>query len=231
MMMSKLSTITGITMKTRVLALGASLFLILALVLMSLAYATYDKGYFRDYQRLHRIDIQAGLDQDKLDLVTSDLLDYLKEGDNKLLEPHFNDREILHMEDVFDLYEGGRTLIGVFLGLFALVYLIGLRTDKAGFISFMPRALVLSLGLFALVGLVLVGNFSENFVKFHLMFFDNDLWILNPETDLMIRMLPEHIFESIVMRVGKISIIGLLLMEVIFLLIKRKVGKHGTTGR
>ena len=45
-------------------------------------------------------------------------------------------------------------------------------------------------------------NFNKYFVIFHEIFFDNDLWQFNPETDLMIRMLPEGLFADFAARIG-----------------------------
>ena len=56
-----------------------------------------------------------------------------------------------------------------------------------------------------------MSDFNKYFLLFHEMFFSNDLWLLNPETDLLIRMLPEGFFLDMVVRIG---IIFLLLLSV-----------------
>ena len=47
--------------------------------------------------------------------------------------------------------------------------------------------------------------FSESFVYFHKLFFDNDLWLLDYETDLMIRILPEEFFFILFLNVIVLS--------------------------
>ena len=47
------------------------------------------------------------------------------------------------------------------------------------------------------VGAWAVSDFTRAFLWFHEMLFTNDLWLLNPATDLMIRMLPEAFFADI----------------------------------
>ncbi|MCT1989293.1 DUF1461 domain-containing protein, partial [Helcococcus kunzii] len=58
-------------------------------------------------------------------------------------------------------------------------------------------------------------DFSSAFVKFHKIFFDNDLWLLDPKTDLMIRMLPEKYFLNISIRIFLSFISGVILSIVL----------------
>ena len=39
-------------------------------------------------------------------------------------------------------------------------------------------------------------DFTKYFTCFHLLFFDNDDWILNPKTDLLINIVPEGFFRD-----------------------------------
>ena len=49
----------------------------------------------------------------------------------------------------------------------------------------------------------LVG-FSRVFIAFHHLAFSNDLWLLDPATDAMIRMLPEEFFAGMALQ-GTVS--------------------------
>ena len=49
-------------------------------------------------------------------------------------------------------------------------------------------------------------------------FFTNDLWLFDPETDYMIRMLPEGFFYDMVMRIGACFVGGLILLAAVFFL-------------
>ncbi len=75
-------------------------------------------------------------------------------------------------------------------------------------------ALLLPLGAFAVWAAV---DFSSAFTFFHETLFTNDLWLLNPETDLLLRLLPEQFFADIaatiaarpgVLRVVPLAIFG-----------------------
>lgn len=222
MMMSSRFIIIGSKMKTRALALLSSVFILLAIVLGSLIYVSYDKAYFASYQRDKRIDLEAGLDQEGLDKVTSDLLDYLKQGDNDLLEPHFNEKEILHMEDVFIIYEAGRLVFFSSLALGLGLSILGYKIFKSYYLSKLGSSLpIVGLLMVVFLGILFI-NFSESFIKFHHIFFDNDLWFLDPKTDLMIRMLPEYFFKDLVFRVIVIAGGIFVLVEGATLLLAKK---------
>ena len=58
--------------------------------------------------------------------------------------------------------------------------------------------------IFTALGVALAlrsGGFAPLFVRFHEIFFTNDLWLLNPETDILIRMMPQLLFERAAMDV------------------------------
>lgn len=51
-----------------------------------------------------------------------------------------------------------------------------------------------------LVGIITT-NFTKYFVIFHKIFFSNNLWILNPETDRLINIVPEPFFIDTSIRI------------------------------
>ena len=59
--------------------------------------------------------------------------------------------------------------------------------------------LTVPLAIFALWAAV---DFSSAFNFFHRILFTNDLWLLNPETDLLIRICPSSMFESMGLRIA-----------------------------
>lgn len=61
---------------------------------------------------------------------------------------------------------------------------------------------------FVFAGILLIGmviyallDFDAFWTSFHLLVFDNDLWLLDPLTDRMIRMLPLALFNGLVLRI------------------------------
>ena len=62
-------------------------------------------------------------------------------------------------------------------------------------------------------------DFHRYFMIFHEMFFTNDLWLLDPDTDLLIRMLPEGFFLDMAKRIGFIFLILMVIVLVISVVI------------
>ena len=81
------------------------------------------------------------------------------------------------------------------------------------------------LAVFAVVivalGVLISQNFTKCFVIFHKLFFDNDLWMFDPEYDYMIRMLPEGFFFDMVIRIAVIFIVMLLGSLIVCVISKR----------
>ena len=95
--------------------------------------------------------------------------------------------------------------------ILATILMIVLMAKKADFRRLVPQgylqALFVYLILAAILGVAMSIDFTSCFTLFHKLFFTNNLWIFDPETDYMIRMLPEGFFSDMVIRVGVIFIV------------------------
>ena len=133
------------------------------------------------------------------------MMDYLR-GDREELQViteidgetrgFFNEREIAHMEDVKSLFLGGLSLrrICLLICAAALILLYKLKRLKV-----LPASILMGTGIFfaavCLLSLIVASDFQRSFTIFHQIFFDNDLWILNPNTDLLVNIVPEQFFH------------------------------------
>ena len=134
------------------------------------------------------------------------------------------------MEEVRDLFIGG---LDIRLGAcaVAVVCLLILIFSKADLRRVLSRSYQAALGItvlaVAILGIACAVDFNAVFVQFHHIFFDNDLWIFDPATDYMIRMLPEGLFFDMVVRIGAIFVgilaVLLILSFVPMFLEKRKI--------
>lgn len=135
----------------------------------------------------------------------------------------FNEREIVHMHDVLALFHGGWRAAGCMLAAGGLLLAAGLRGGgwrrrlvEAGNIAQGAWALALiAVAAWALI------DFTGLFYRFHGLLFTNDLWLLNPETDLMIRMLPQRYFEKVAAWSAAAMLAGQLLLRLVILLAVR----------
>lgn len=186
-------------------ALGILLIISISLsfLVISIERNTYNKDYYLDSYKKYEIEEVTGKSMEELGSITDKLILYLKgKGGEELLKPHYNEREILHMIDVINLFNLARMIkyIGLSLSFIILFYFFNRREY-----NFLEKTL--TLGLFSnhivliLLAVLASTNFNKYFTYFHLIFFDNDLWILNPKTDLLIQMLPEQFFMGIALKI------------------------------
>ena len=230
-------------MKTKIfhyiLGIVASIALILVILISSFEIAAYsDYGWYeKEYLKYEVLDDLEMEIEDAI-YVTEEMMAYLR-GNRKNLVVHtvvageerefFNDREKAHMVDVQNLFLGGLNLRKSAMAIFVAVLVI-LVFSKADWKKILPKSFLIGEGSFmAVVGIfggLIATDFNKYFTIFHELFFDNDLWILDPETDLLIRMLPEGFFYDMVIRISVIFIVLLvsLLFISIFILCKRNAG-------
>ena len=189
--------------------------LMIVFLITSVEAVTYwTPGYYEHEYEKYNVTAAVHMEMDDLLQVTDEMMDYLR-GDRDDLHvmtvvdgsprEFFNAREIAHMEDVRGLFLGAITLRRVCLAAAAVCVLL-MAALKADLKRTLPRMLCAGTGLFFLlaagIGLLIASDFSRYFVVFHHIFFDNDLWILNPATDLLINIVPEPFFADTALRIG-----------------------------
>lgn len=215
------------TMKTiqfaAALLAGAAAVLILLITSFEIAmYADFDY-YEREYEKY---DVLSDLDMEMDDVmyVTEEMMAYLRgeraelsvqtfvEGEE---QDFFNEQDRFHMEEVQGLFLGGLTLRRGAMVVFVLSAAV-LSMTKGKRIRILCRGYRIVLLLMAVIltglGIWVFLDFNQVFTVFHKIFFDNDLWIFDPATDYMIRMLPEGLFYDFVIRIGSFFVGGLLIL-------------------
>jgi len=114
------------------------------------------------------------------------------------------------MEDVKNLFVAGLWIRRIAF-LILVLAIVALVVTKSDWKRMLPKYFLISigtmLGLIAGIGALVMQDFGKYFTKFHEIFFDNDLWILDPDTDLLIRMLPQGFFSDMVIRIGIVLLI------------------------
>ena len=114
----------------------------------------------------------------------------------------FRSHEADHMADCRELIRLDRTVMllsgGVFLALAGAWILTRRHTGD------WCRGLLWGLRVFAAAAAILavwaVADFDGFFITFHKVAFTNDGWLLNPGTDMLIRLMPEEFFISLGVR-------------------------------
>lgn len=227
-------------MKSRkIIHYGAGLILGFALI-AALLITSFEIAMYADFdvyrQEYEKYDVLSDLDMtmdDAMD-VTRQMMAYLRgEGDTLSVittvdgreQDFFNEQDRFHMGEVRDLFIGGFNIRTGALVIAVLCILLLILT-KADLKKTVPAgyqaALAVTAAALLFLGIACAVDFNAVFVKFHHIFFDNDLWIFDPAEDYMIRMLPEGLFFDMVVRIGCIFA-GLLAVLLILSFIPRIV--------
>ena len=222
------------------LGMTAILSVIVILLISSFEIGIYsDFGWYEKEYEKYNVTEDLEMKMDDVMDVTEEMMAYLR-GDREDLvvwttvngekQEFFNDREKAHMVDVQNLFLGGLTLR--FSAIIVLVIsLSGLIFTKGNWKRILPKSFLTGLGAFLVIsgglGVLCASDFNKYFFLFHEIFFDNDLWLLDPATDLMIRMLPEVFFFDMVIRIGSIFIgmLAILLILSMLILHRQKANK------
>lgn len=173
--------------------------LLIAMELNSFNTSHYIKAYYK-----YDILGVTGKSIYELNAITIDLIDYLKgKAGDEILQPNFNEREILHMRDVQILFKYGFILkyIAIILSL-AIIIFFAIKNETNILGKYIFKGLFINWILIGLLGIMVYFDFDKYFTYFHEIFFTNDLWLLDPETDLLIQMLPEEFFSSMATKIG-----------------------------
>lgn len=201
----------------KILSFAAGIAMLIILLISAFEIGAYSD--FAWYEKTYeRYDVLTDLEMEMQDVmqVTEEMMAYLRGNRSDLVvntivdgeeREFFNDREKAHMVDVQNLFIGGLWVRRGAILLFILT-VVALVLTKADWKRLLPKAFLISMGSFIAItlglGILFMSDFNKYFTLFHEVFFSNDLWLLNPETDLLIRMLPEGFFLDMVIRIGVI---------------------------
>ena len=108
----------------------------------------------------------------------------------------FREHEAAHMADCRDLIRLD-TMVCIACGIVALLLTAcGLwrRDSRRDFLRGMIRGMLGVAGIVLILGTWAAVNFNGLFVTFHRVAFRNNGWLLNPRTDLLIRLMPTAFF-------------------------------------
>ena len=135
------------------------------------------------------------------------------------------------MEDVRDLFVQAIFLRKVCLGIIVLSVMLMILL-KARISRVLPASLCIGTGLFfglaAVLAAIISTDFTRYFVIFHHIFFDNNLWILDPRTDLLINIVPEGFFMDTAARIAGVfcgSVLAVFALSLFLLIRSRRKDK------
>ncbi|GAY75095.1 TIGR01906 family membrane protein [Sporolactobacillus inulinus] len=172
------------------LAVSIAVFVICFAILVALGFTPL---YYFDVQHLNLVG-QSGFSYDRIVENYNYTIQYLINPLPQTFHlPSFDYSRAgsIHFQDVKRIF----TDIELLLVVSAMISVIGIRrkSKRRDFSFLKPTAMLLV--VFTLLPLTLFAiDFNGTFILFHKLFFRNDYWVFDPETDPIITILPEAFF-------------------------------------
>lgn len=213
--------------------------LVIATIIGTIFNTAMDTSFYAKWHEKLGISQVTGMSSDDLASAMEVCLLYLADDiDSMYVEADvfgekrevFNEREKTHMIDVKALYQGADTLKNICWAVAAVLFIAVLfltRTEnKIKYPRTMGRAALIaeggSLALLGAIGAYVALDFNSFWTRFHGVFFTNDLWLLDPRTDIMIQMLPGELFNALVAKIVIKCVIALVVMAAVIWFATRK---------
>lgn len=175
-------------------SIAISFFIIISTLLYFIDFMATDISYYNNFHKENSIAKVSNLSENYIANASLSLVNFIKNGKEKELKSSFNEKEISHMKDVYKLFQLDRKVYKSFFVLaLAVIIFYFVKKDMLFFSYVKKYFLPIYLILCAFLGICSI-FFSNSFIYFHKIFFANDLWLLDYDTDLMIRILPEEFF-------------------------------------
>lgn len=195
---------------------------------------------FLDTDGLYKLILKLGTNKNlpfelsdfDLRKLTSELMKYIslkipfletKVTIDNLLTDFYSVRSKIHMADVRNLIMVFRN--GCFVAIALCIFSLFKIKNSNNAIQNLKRAYLKTIiAFFVLIFTIIIiasVNFSLVFVKFHELLFTNDLWLLDPNVDYIICLLPEKLFMTYAIRIVIAMIMSLVLPYLCFLLLSK----------
>ncbi|WKY49227.1 TIGR01906 family membrane protein [Eubacteriaceae bacterium ES3] len=207
-----------------------------------------DKYFYMDQMVKNDVIENTGIYPPDIDYVITEIIAYLNneredfdiiarlalpDAKNVTEKNHlFNEKEITHMDDVRHLYQTVLAIrdFSIILMLLCLFYLMKIEPKQIIFSIF--GGSIFYIVLFGLIGIFFMLDFQSSFIKFHQLFFSNELWVMDPSKDLLISIVPEPFFIALIRRIIiniSVFMIGTLSLTGLFIYQNQKRGKNENT--
>lgn len=231
-------------MKRWVSLLLAHLFgisLLLAVFCLVIESVSFDAEYQLSKLDKEYIKSEIAVDDSEIDSIARTIIQYLK-GDTDNIQrvlsdgsELYNERELLHMDDVVNLFRLCELAKFACIGACMLLFIVLFALN--GFYCFSiigegcVKVLISMFGLVVIAGLWYMIDFDSFWTAFHKIAFTNDLWLMMPDDALIIFYTAEfftaivkRIIERLAVAMGAIFVIALVMWG---LLPKEKGKKFG----
>ena len=239
--MKKLSWITGILICLMLLlaSLGA--------VCGAIDQIAVDENFYGDMSRAAvakylaaendgQVTAYIGMDAAQQDEFAAQMAAFMA-GKTDVQPDILNEKEQHHMIDVRNLTQTAANMSKTYLYIAAALAIVAAWTGA----KLKKRMLPKLAGVLSAVTIIMVivqnivnqiagGGFEDLFVQMHELIFTNDLWLMDPGTDILIRMMPQPLFEQALVNGAshalRMLIVVLVMLAAVHLIVERMIRRH-----
>lgn len=200
------------------------LMLVMTLLFTNVQWVAFDREYYsRQYER-YQVPQSIGISSQELMEATDNLLNYIDGKRDNLdfqknikgaQQEFFSQRDKLHMVDVKNLFVQGKLIRNVafwYCVIFMAFFFYKARDKRVRLAKLLITAFVVGIIPIILLGILMNIDFYKYFTIFHEIFFNNDLWQLEPANDRLINMFPEAFFSDTAFKIVYLYVGELILL-------------------
>ena len=174
--------------------------------------------YYFDIEYLE-IPWRSGVSAEACKLNYDTLIDYnLLGGEDELVFPTLKMSETgkIHFEEVKEIFINMQiiSIIGV-CALIGFVVYVKKRASR-DVLLWMKYTFPVTMCLALAVGIAMAIDWEWAFTTMHQIFFNNDYWIFNPDTDPVIKILPEEFFFHCGLMIVTLTMVQIVALRVIY---------------
>ena len=197
-----------------ILSTIAGFLLSAAIIATVIDVVSFDRSFYEAEYRKNDTVSYTGMSAEDNLRATDTLLDYLQDKRQDIVctaevsgteREVFNERETLHMVDVKALYQNAIRVRNGCVITAAILLVLSVLIGKKSFFSVLrsgwKNGIRLTGAVILFIAIWALADFNQFWTNFHLLFFDNDLWLLDPNTSIMINLFPGSFFFDLVTRI------------------------------
>ena len=148
-----------------------------------------------------------------------------------------SDKEQRHMLDVRTLTRSAAGMSKTYLSIAAALAVVAAWTGaklqkrmKPKLVGALSAVSILMLIIVNVMNQLTAGGFEALFTQLHEAMFTNDLWLMNPETDILIRMMPQPLFEQALLgganQALRMLLIVCVMLIAVYEIVSRMIRRH-----
>lgn len=197
-----------------ILSAIAGFLLSAAIIATVIDVVSFDRSFYEAEYRKNDTVSYTGMSAEDNLRATDTLLDYLQDKRQDIVctavvsgteREVFNERETLHMVDVKALYQNAIRVRNGCVITAVILLVLSVLNGKKSFFSVLrsgwKNGILLTGAVILFIAIWALADFNKFWTNFHLLFFDNDLWLLDPNTSIMINLFPGSFFFDLVTRI------------------------------